>query len=73
MELHGEPMRQTWVRLKRPVEVGTTSIAVGEEVSDWKPGDRIIVTGTHMHREGRRDWERHSGGFFDGRKRKRAR
>jgi hypothetical protein len=61
MELHGEPMRQTWVRLKRPVEIGATSIAVGEEVADWKPGDRIIVTGTHMHREGRGS----SGTFFD--------
>jgi hypothetical protein len=64
MELHGEPMRQTWVRLKRPIEVGATSIAVAEAVADWKEGDRIIVTGTQHHREGRGDRDG-SGGFLD--------
>lgn len=63
MEFHGEPMRQTWVRLKRPVEIGATTLALDQSVEGWKEGDQIIVTGTRHHREGRKGGE--SGGFLD--------
>ncbi len=60
MEIHGEPMKTTWVKLKRKVEPGATSLAVAESVADWKEGDQIVVGSTHRARnEGRR------GGFVD--------
>lgn len=61
MEIHGEPLRRTWVKLKRPITPGTESVAVAESVEDWKPGDHVIVTGTTRTR-GRRG---SSGGFAD--------
>ncbi len=60
MEIHGEPMKLTWVKLKRKVEAGATSLAVAEAVADWKEGDHIVVGSTHRARnEGKR------GGFVD--------
>ena len=51
MELHGTPMPRTWVKLKRGVEPGTTSLALAESVEGWKEGDNIIVTSTHRQRD----------------------
>lgn len=51
MELHGTPMPRTWVKLKRAVEPGATSLALVESVEGWKEGDNIIVTSTHRQRD----------------------
>ena len=51
MELHGTPMPRTWVKLKRGVEPGATSLALAESVEGWKEGDNIIVTSTHRQRD----------------------
>jgi hypothetical protein len=61
MEIHGEPMSRTWVKLKRMAAPGTDSLAVMEPVEAWKPGDVVIVTGTTRTRS-RRD---SNSGFAD--------
>lgn len=53
LELHGAPMRVTWVKLKRGVESGSAVVALDEPVTDWQVGDRVIVTGTERQVEGR--------------------
>ena len=60
MEIHGEPLRQTWVKLKRQAEAGASTLALAEPVADWKAGDQVIVGSTHRQRE------RGSAGFLDG-------
>jgi hypothetical protein len=59
LEIHGEPMRLTWVKLRRPVEAGATTVAVAESVADWKAGDQVILGSTHRARNEKR------GGFAD--------
>jgi hypothetical protein len=61
MEIHGEPMQRTWVKLKRPAEAGATTLAVAEPVADWKQGDQVIVGSTHRSRSQRGG----EGGFLD--------
>lgn len=47
MEFHGAPLRRTWVKLAREAFRNEGIILVKrDETSDWKAGDRIIVTGT---------------------------
>ncbi|MGC3971099.1 MAG: G8 domain-containing protein [Pirellulales bacterium] len=62
MELHGSPMRVTWVKMKKGTEAGAASVSVDESVDDWKEGDQIIVTSTHRQRDRRGG----GGGFLDG-------
>lgn len=61
MEIHGEPMRLTWVKLKRQVEAGASTIAVAESVVDWKEGDQVVLGSTNRARNDRKG----SGGFLD--------
>jgi G8 domain len=46
MDIHGEPLNRTWVKLGHDARAGDTEIALVEPVSGWRPGDRIIVTAT---------------------------
>ncbi|UUO06599.1 G8 domain-containing protein [Blastopirellula sp. J2-11] len=61
LEIHGEPMQRTWVKMHRGSEVGDTSVVVDESVADWREGDRIIVTSTERQRDRRGS----RGGFLD--------
>jgi hypothetical protein len=65
LEIHGTPIRSTWVKLKKTAEVGVTTVALDESVADWKAGDTVILTGTKMQRDrgGRGDGP--TGGFID--------
>ncbi|WDI42057.1 G8 domain-containing protein [Bremerella sp. P1] len=63
MEIHGQPMRNTWVKMHRASDIGDERVTVVESIEDWKPGDHIIVTGTQEQRERRRGGP--SGGFID--------
>jgi RNA polymerase sigma factor (sigma-70 family) len=48
LELHGAPLAHTWLKL-RPntgVRPGERTVALTEPVLDWRPGDRVVVTGT---------------------------
>jgi hypothetical protein len=46
MDLHGAPLARTWVKLGVAARKGTSSVVLTEAVPGWRPGDRIIVTGT---------------------------
>ena len=46
MELHGEPLRHTWVKLKREAADGASDLTVVESVTDWRAGDHLVVTRT---------------------------
>lgn len=49
MDLHGRPMSRTWVKLGATTRIGDTAVALGEAVTGWTVGDRVIVTGTQAH------------------------
>jgi hypothetical protein len=49
MDLHGQPMSRTWVKLGATAKAGDTAVSLAEPVSGWKVGDRVIVTGTEVH------------------------
>ncbi|MEQ9379492.1 MAG: G8 domain-containing protein [Pirellulales bacterium] len=61
LEIHGAPLRRTWVKMHRGSEVGDTRVTVDEPVADWNEGDRVIVTSTQRQRNHRGP----SGGFID--------
>jgi hypothetical protein len=46
MDFHGAPLSRTWVRLGASAKAGDTSVVLGEPVTGWRVGDRIIVTAT---------------------------
>ena len=46
MELHGAPMNRTWVKLGRDVKRGEVTVVLSEDISGWKAGDEVIVTGS---------------------------
>ena len=61
MEIHGSPLRHTWVKMHRGSDVGANNLTVDEAVEDWRIGDQILVTSTSRQRDRRGA----SGGFFD--------
>jgi hypothetical protein len=62
MEIHGAPLRRTWVKMKRGSDIGATALSLEESVDDWRPGDQVIITSTERQRDRRGP----SGSFFDG-------
>ncbi len=46
MEIHGAPMKRTWLKLDQDVKPGDATVVVAEEVNDWRVGDEVIVTGS---------------------------
>ncbi|MES2792962.1 MAG: G8 domain-containing protein [Planctomycetota bacterium] len=61
LEIHGAPLKNTWVKMQRGSEVGATSVALEEAVEDWREGDQVIFTSTHRQR----DRGGRSGSFLD--------
>jgi hypothetical protein len=49
MDLHGQPMARTWVKLGATVKAGESRVVLAEPATGWKIGDRIIVTATQTH------------------------
>ncbi|HKI19074.1 MAG TPA: G8 domain-containing protein, partial [Isosphaeraceae bacterium] len=45
-DVHGSPLRRTWVKLAKPAAARATTLALIEPVADWRVGDRVIVTAT---------------------------
>ncbi len=43
-DVHGAPMRRTWVKLGASVKPGDTRILLAEPVTGWRIGDHILVT-----------------------------
>lgn len=53
MDLHGTPMNRTWVNLGETAKTGASELLLKEAVTNWKAGDRIIVTATsHSYGKG---------------------
>jgi len=46
MDFHGTPLNRTWVKLGATAKKGDSSVTLGETVSGWRVGDRIIITAT---------------------------
>ncbi|MCA9160746.1 MAG: G8 domain-containing protein, partial [Planctomycetales bacterium] len=46
MEIHGAPMNRTWVKLSRTADAGATRLFLSEAVTNWRAGDRLLITGT---------------------------
>ena len=45
MDFHGAPMSRTWLDLGADAKPGDTSLTLSENVSGWRVGDEIIITG----------------------------
>lgn len=43
-DVHGSPLSRTWLKLAAPAQAGDGRVTVDEPVSDWRVGDRIIIT-----------------------------
>lgn len=43
-DVHGAPLRRTWLKLAAPAKVGDVRVTLEQPVSDWRIGDRIIIT-----------------------------
>ena len=60
MEFHGAPMPRTWTKLAREAYRNEAIVLVrADAVAGWKPGDRVIVTGT-TRQYGYKDTRTHS-------------
>lgn len=46
MDIHGAPLSRTWVELGADVKPGDSQVVLDEEVTGWRVGDEIIVTGS---------------------------
>lgn len=53
MEFHGQPMAQTWLKIRQTADAGSGQVYVDEWAGGWKQGDQVIVTGTRRQRDGR--------------------
>jgi hypothetical protein len=49
MDFHGQPLNRTWVKLGSSAKAGDNWVILGEPVTGWKVGDRVIVTATQTH------------------------
>jgi RNA polymerase sigma factor (sigma-70 family) len=46
MDFHGAPMDHTWVKLGAAAKAGSAEVTLGEAVTGWRAGDRVILTST---------------------------
>jgi len=53
MEFHGAPLSRTWVKLGASLKPGDTAVTLGEPVTGWRVGDKVIVTGSKQNYGGR--------------------
>ncbi|MBI4601706.1 MAG: G8 domain-containing protein [Planctomycetes bacterium] len=45
-DAHGAPLSRTWVKLGRTTKPGDSRIVLAEDVTGWRVGGRVIVTGS---------------------------
>ncbi|HKB35940.1 MAG TPA: G8 domain-containing protein, partial [Gemmataceae bacterium] len=48
MDFHGAPLSRSWVKLGATAKKGDNTLTLGDPVTGWKVGDRIIVTMTDI-------------------------
>jgi hypothetical protein len=53
LDLHGAPLRRTWVKLGATARAGDAVVRLAEAVPGWRVGDRVIVTATQRVRRER--------------------
>ncbi len=46
MDLHGAPLSRSWVKLGATAKKGDAEVKLAENVTGWRVGDKVIVTGT---------------------------
>lgn len=64
MEIHGSPMNRTWVKLGENAGPEDTTVTLAEDVTGWRVGDEVIVTGSihgYSGRTFRGDYEKPKG------------
>ena len=66
MELHGAPMNRTWVELGADLKPGDTTVTLAENVTGWRVGDEIIVTGAKKDYQGGHSTEERRISKIDG-------
>jgi hypothetical protein len=54
MDFHGAPMNRTWLKLGATAKKGDGTVTCSEIVTDWRPGDRVLVTATQLTPDGTR-------------------
>ena len=52
MELHGTPLKRTWLKLSKDSKPGEDTVTVAGELDGWKVGDDVIVTASKRSQEG---------------------
>jgi len=50
MDIHGAPMRRTWVKLGQAASPGENRLFLAEPVDGWQVGDRVVITATNRQR-----------------------
>src|SRR5206468_4134761 len=46
MDFHGATMSRTWVKLGETAKQGERTVTLGEPVTGWRAGDRLVFTAT---------------------------
>jgi hypothetical protein len=46
LDFHGAPLNRAWVKLGAPAKAGDAQVTLGEPVTGWRAGDRVILTAT---------------------------
>jgi RNA polymerase sigma factor (sigma-70 family) len=52
MDFHGNPLKHTWLKLRTTVRAGDDTVPLAEPAPDWRPGDRVVLTGTTRQGKG---------------------
>ncbi len=52
MDLHGAPLKRTWVKLGADVQPDDRTVTLSQAASDWRMGDEVLVTGSQHHNSG---------------------
>lgn len=51
MDFHGAPMSRTWVKLGATAAAGESRLTLGDPVTGWREGDRLLITATKGTRD----------------------
>ncbi len=52
MDFHGAPLSRTWCDLGADVAEGDKTVTLSEDLTGWRVGDEVIVTGSKHHSSG---------------------
>jgi hypothetical protein len=61
-DIHGAPLRRTWLKLAMPAAVGDQRVTLEQPADDWRIGDRILITTDKSQGPGPNATFRQSGG-----------